>query len=80
MPFRDSPLRPCPLVADARRPPLTSVVVRKGLGLPGEGFLEAMVRVGYIPQAEGQDERDVWDRALRETHEHCRPKLRDDLK
>ena len=66
--------------SDAGRPPLTSVVVRKGIGLPGEGFLEAMVWVGYIEEAAGQDERSVWERALRETHEYWRPKLRDDLK
>jgi hypothetical protein len=66
--------------AVAGRPPLTSVVVRKGIGLPGEGFLEAMVWVKYIEEAADQDERSVWERALRETYEYWRPKLRDDLK
>ena len=66
--------------AAAGRPPLTSVVVRKDKGLPGEGFLEAMVWVKYIPKAAGHDERSVWEQALRETHEYWRPKLRDDLK
>lgn len=66
--------------AVAGRPPLTSVVVRKGIGLPGEGFMEAMVLVGYIGRTAGEDERSVWERALRETHEYWRPKLRDDLK
>ena len=66
--------------AAAGRPPLTSVVVRKGLGLPGEGFREAMIQVGYITRDDEEDERTVWDRALRETHEFWRPKLRDDLK
>jgi hypothetical protein len=65
--------------AAAGRPPLTSVVVRKGSGLPGEGFGEAMVRVGYITAPKMEDERSVWDRALREVHEYWRPKLRDDL-
>ena len=65
---------------EAGRPPLTSVVVRKDTGLPGAGFLEAMVAVGYIASAEGEDERDVWDRAVRQVFEYWRPKLRDDLK
>ena len=66
--------------AAAKRPPLTSVVVRKDTGMPADGFLEAMVWVKYIESAEGADERSVWDQALRETHEYWRPKLRDDLK
>jgi hypothetical protein len=66
--------------AAAGRPPLTSVVVRKGLGLPGEGFREAMIQVGYTTRDDEDDERTVWDRALREAHEFWRPKLRDDLK
>jgi hypothetical protein len=66
--------------ATAGRPPLTSVVVRKGIGLPGEGFRDAMVGVNYITASDEEDERSVWDRALRETHEYWRPKLRDDLK
>jgi hypothetical protein len=65
--------------AAAGRPPLTSVVVRKGSGLPGEGFREAMVMVGYVTATEVEDERSVWDRAVREVHEYWRPKLRDDL-
>ena len=64
----------------AGRPPLTSVVVRKGAGLPGEGFRAAMLQVGFITAAHSYDERDVWDRAVRETYEYWRPKLRDDLK
>jgi hypothetical protein len=66
--------------ATAGRPPLTSVVVHKGSGVPGAGFLEAMVWVKYIPGAAGETERSVWDRALRETHDYWRPKLQDDLK
>jgi hypothetical protein len=63
----------------AGRPPLTSVVVRKDTGLPGDGFLEAMLAVGFVDTLEGEDERDVWDRAIRATHEFWRPKLRDSL-
>lgn len=55
-------------------------MVRKGTGVPGDGFLEAMILVGYIKRADKDDERAVWDRALRETHEYWCPKLRDDLK
>jgi hypothetical protein len=65
--------------AVAGRPPLTSLVVRKDQGLPGEGFLEAMVWVGYINDVDAEDERTVWERAVRETHDYWRPKLRDDL-
>ena len=64
----------------AKRPPLTSVVVRKGSGVPGEGFLEAMVMIDYVTAAERDDGQTVWERALRETHAYWRPKLRDDLK
>jgi hypothetical protein len=63
----------------ARRPPLTSVVVRKGSGMPGDGFLDAMVKAGFITAADTEDERSVLDRAVRETHEYWRPKLRDDI-
>ena len=66
--------------AAAGRTPLTSVVVRKDTGMPADGFLDAMVRVKYIESADGVDERSLWDKALRETHEYWRPKLRDDLK
>jgi len=66
--------------ATAGRPPLTAVAVRKDVGLPGAGFREAMIAAGFITNAEEQDEEAVWERALRETHEYWRPKLRDDLK
>src|SRR4051794_6247545 len=59
------------------RPPLTSVVVHKTDGLPGDGFREAMIWVGYISAGEEEDERSLWERALRDTHEYWRPKLRD---
>jgi hypothetical protein len=62
------------------RPPLTSVVVRKGSGLPGEGFHDAMIKAGFIEPSNDEDERAVWERALRDTQEYWRPKLRDDLK
>jgi hypothetical protein len=39
-----------------------------------------MIQVGFIKPADDDDERAVWERALRETHEYWRPKLRDDLK
>ena len=66
--------------AVAGRPPLTSVVVRKSSGLPGEGFRDAMVHAGFIDPTNDEDERTVWERALRETQEYWRPKLRDDLR
>jgi hypothetical protein len=65
--------------AAAGRPPLTAVVVRKDSRLPGEGFIEAMERVGYVESASGIDERTAWGRALREVYEFWRPKLGDDL-
>ncbi len=65
--------------AVAGRPPLTAVVVRKAGGIPGEGFREAMIQVGFIDDSDRDDERTVWERALRETHEYWRPKLMDDL-
>lgn len=66
--------------AFAGRPPLTSVVVRKDSGLPSDGFLQAMVWVGYLDSSNEEDERSVWERALRETYDYWRPKLRDHLK
>lgn len=65
--------------AAAGRPPLTSVVVRKDAGMPGEGFREAMVKVGFIDASSDEDERSIWDRALRATHEYWRPQLSDYL-
>jgi len=65
--------------AHALRPPLTSVVVRRDTGLPGEGFRQAMIDAKYIDEANTEDDRTVWERASRETHEFWRPKLRDDL-
>jgi hypothetical protein len=65
--------------AEAGRPPLTSVVVRKDGGLPGDGFREAMIDVGFLEASDTDDERAVWDRAVRLTHEYWRPKLTDKL-
>ena len=65
--------------AAAERPPLTSVVIRKGAGLPGDGFRDAMIKVGFIDPDDAEDERAMWDRARRTTHEYWRPKLSDDL-
>lgn len=65
---------------EAKRPPLTSVVVRKDGGLPGEGFREAMIQVGFIEAEDEGDERSVWERARRATYEYWRPKLGDDLR
>jgi hypothetical protein len=61
----------------AGRPPLTSVVVRKDTGKPGEGFREAMIDAKFIEAWETDSEADVWDRALKQTWEYWRPKLRD---
>ncbi len=65
---------------EAGRPPLTSVVVRKDGGLPGEGFREAMVQVGFIDADDDGEERSVWERARRATYEYWRPKLGEDLR
>ncbi len=64
----------------AGRPPLTAVVVRKDGGLPGEGFREAMIQVGFIEAEDEGDERSIWERARRATYEYWRPKLGDDLR
>ena len=63
----------------AGRPPLTSVVVRKGQGRPGEGFREAMIDAKFIVSSNTEDEQVVWERALRATYEYWRPKLSDTL-
>ncbi|MHB8460763.1 MAG: hypothetical protein ACYDAK_12260 [Candidatus Limnocylindrales bacterium] len=61
----------------AGRPPLTALVVHKGDGKPGPGFLEAAKWVGFWRPGETADE--VWRRAVAEVHEYWRPKLADDL-
>ena len=48
--------------AAAGRPPLTSIVVGKGSGRPGDGYIPAMVEVGF---AEPHEELEpVWQRAI----------------
>jgi len=47
--------------AAAGRPPLTSIVVSKTTKRPGDGFIPAMVEVGFASPAEDLD--DVWQRA-----------------
>ncbi len=39
-----------------------------------------MIKVGFIEPDDAEDERAMWDRARRTTHEYWRPKLSDDLK
>jgi hypothetical protein len=63
----------------AGRPPLTSVVVRKDTGRPGEGFRQAMLDANYIEASNTEDEDVVWSRAVEDAWEYWRPKLRDDL-
>lgn len=57
----------------AGRPPLSAVVVHKGEGRPGPGFLQAMEEIGY--NRPGETELQVWKRALAEVHTYWRPKL-----
>ena len=47
--------------ADAGRPPLTSLVVQKQTGHPGDGYILAMIEVGFAHA--GEDVDDVWQRA-----------------
>jgi hypothetical protein len=64
----------------AGRPPLTSVVVRKDQGRPGDGFREAMIDAKFIDPSNTEDEGALWERAVRETYEYWRPKLSDTFK
>jgi len=43
-------------------PPLTSIVVSKTTGRPSDGFLPAMIEVGFAQEGEKLD--DVWGRAV----------------
>lgn len=52
--------------ADQGHPPLTSIVVSKTTGRPGDGFLPAMIEVGFAHQGEKLD--DVWERAVAAVH------------
>lgn len=47
-------------------PPLTAIVVSKTTGRPGDGFLPAMVEVGFAHEGEKLD--DVWGRAVAAVH------------
>ena len=63
--------------AAAARPPLTALVVHKGDGKPGHGFLEAAKWVSFWREGETEDE--VWQRAVQAVHDYWRPKLGDGL-
>ena len=47
-------------------PPLTSIVVSKSTGRPGDGFLPAMIEIGFAHEGEKLD--DVWGRAVSAVH------------
>lgn len=52
--------------ADQGHPPLTSLVVSKTTGMPGDGFLPAMEEVGFAHR--GDKLEPVWKRAVAEVH------------
>lgn len=52
--------------ADEGHPPLTALVVSKTNGLPGDGFLPAMIEVGFAHQGESLEA--VWNRAVADVH------------
>jgi len=52
--------------ADLGHPPLTALVVSKTNGLPGDGFLPAMLEVGFAHP--GETLEPVWKRAVAEVH------------
>lgn len=52
--------------ADQGHPPLTSLVVHKTNGMPGDGFLPAMEEIGFAHQ--GEKLEPVWKRAVAEVH------------
>jgi hypothetical protein len=52
--------------SDQGHPPLTSIVVSKTTGRPGDGFLPAMIEVGFAHEGEKLD--DVWGRAVAAVH------------
>ena len=52
--------------ASQDHPPLTSIVVSKTTGRPGDGFLPAMIEVGFAHEGEKLD--DVWGRAVAAVH------------
>lgn len=50
----------------AGHPPLTAIVVSKSTRRPGDGFLPAMIEVGFAHPGESMDE--VWPRAVAAVH------------
>ncbi len=56
--------------AEAGHPPLTAIVISKTSGRPGDGFLPAMLEVGYAHPGETLDA--VWKRAVADVHEFWR--------
>lgn len=56
--------------SDQGHPPLTSIVVSKTNGRPGDGFLPAMIEVGFAHEGEKLD--DVWGRAVAAVHSFWR--------
>jgi hypothetical protein len=52
--------------SDQGHPPLTSIVVSKTTGRPGDGFLPAMIEIGFAHEGEKLD--DVWGRAVAAVH------------
>jgi len=54
------------LEADEGHPPLTSIVISKTTGRPGDGFLPAMLEVGYA--SPGEPVELVWKRAVNAVH------------
>jgi len=59
--------------SDQGHPPLTSIVVSKTTGRPGDGFLPAMIEVGFAHEGEKLD--DVWGRAVAAVHSFWQPQL-----
>jgi hypothetical protein len=52
--------------ADAGHPPLTAIVVSKSTGHPGDGFMPAMLEIGYAQP--GDALIDTWRRAVLAVH------------
>jgi hypothetical protein len=52
--------------ADLGHPPLTAIVVSKSTGRPGDGFLPAMIEIGFARR--GESLAEVWKRAVTAVH------------
>jgi hypothetical protein len=52
--------------AERDHPPLTSIVVSKTTGRPGDGFLPAMIEIGFARR--GEELEPVWRRAVAAVH------------